>query len=85
MTESSGMWNTPDYLEEIASQSEWSTRSPPPTEEKFTNESALKEQGDKNQMSESEDDDINKQGSRIESTNKSLAHIMELEAHTRTK
>ncbi|KAI2495727.1 hypothetical protein MHU86_18786 [Fragilaria crotonensis] len=85
LTESSGMWNTPDYLEEIASQSEWSTRSPPPTEEKFTNESALKEQGDKNQMSESEDDDINKQGSRIESTNKSLAHIMELEAHTRTK
>ncbi|KAI2491612.1 hypothetical protein MHU86_22956 [Fragilaria crotonensis] len=85
LTESSGMWNTPDYLEEIASQSEWSTRSPPPTKEKSTNESALKEQGDKNQMSESEDDDINKQGSRIESTNKSLAHIMELEAHTRTK
>ncbi len=85
LTESSGMWNTPDYLEEIASQSEWTTRSPPFTKEKASKESTLKEQGDNNQMSESEDDDINKQGSRIESTNKSLAHIMELEAHSRIK
>ena len=52
LTESIGTWNTPDYLEKIASQSEWTTRSSPFTKEKVTKESTLNEQGDNNQMSE---------------------------------
>lgn len=78
-TIASETWNTPDYLEEIASQSEW-TKSPPSKSAGGSEMSTLNEEGDNNQMSESEDEDIIKQGSGTESTNKSLANILELEA-----
>lgn len=74
-------WQTPDYLEQIASQSEWSGYSTPQQKSKILeNTNSKDEENREQQMSESGDEDSTTQGSGIESINKSLANVMEAEA-----
>jgi hypothetical protein len=59
------MWQTPDYLEQIASQTAWTENSTPTQGENLGRTSSNEI------MSESEDEDTARSGSGIESINKS--------------
>jgi hypothetical protein len=73
-------WQTPDYLEQIATQSEWNE-----SENSFNKNPRriINKEGISNIMSESEDEDNTMHGSGNESINKSLANKMEVEAQQR--
>ncbi len=74
----SDTWQTPDYLEQIASQSAWNENSP---QQGITlGMTTPNTKGSNETMSESEDEDNIKLGSGNESINKSLADTMEAEA-----
>ena len=73
-------WDTPDYLEHIASQPDSSDFSTPPQKQKFMENTTSKYEENCGRMSESEDDDSTKTGSGNESIHKFLANIMEVEA-----
>jgi hypothetical protein len=77
--EKDNTWHTPDYLEQIASQPAWPDTSTT-YGGKTSRQMTLNDKGNSNIMSESEDEDIDTQGSGNESTPKSLAQLMEAEA-----
>ena len=64
------MWQTPDYLEQIASQTAW-TENSTPTQGENLGRTSSNIRGNNEIMSESEDEDTARSGSGIESINKS--------------
>ena len=75
-----GEWHTPQYLQHIASQQEWTDISPQSQLKRTPKDNSLAAGINNKNRSESGDEDRVKNGSGIESINKSLENLMEAEA-----